>query len=217
MARNQRPELKNKHHQIIGTSGSGKSSWLKQHPEIKSALLTVLWDPDEDHRSIHCRSRAEFVRTLKAALLVGKKARVAYSCQYPTEDEFMWWCDIVWSILDGKRPTVGIVEEVADVTKSGQALGPWGQLLRKGRKYNLQLFVVAQRFQECDKTTKSQCPNKWVGVLENPADRDHASKAIGVPMVDLEKMDNTNPKRLPFYFKERGPAPGVFGEFNATQ
>ena len=216
MAQNQK-NLPNRHHQIIGTSGCGKSSWLRQNDDIKKADIVIVWDPDEDHGGVLCKTRSQFDKALMAGLKVKKNVRIRYSVDQPTEEEFQWFCSRIWLVIDGRIKTAAVIEEIADVTRVGAAFESWGQLLRKGRKYNLQLFVVSQRFAECDKTTKSQCLHKWVGVMENWSDRVDASRAIGIDANILEKLSAENPKKIEYYYKKAGGHAADKKVFDATK
>lgn len=196
--------LENRHTLILGTSGSGKTRWITKNADVRNANRVLLWDPEGDHRAVHCRTRRQYVAALRAALVSGKRFRLAYEPDNVTTAEFEWWCSVVWSILDGSKPTVCIVEEIADVTGAGKAGQWWGQLGRKGRKYNLQLFVVSQRPQEVDKTTVGQCAYKWCGILANDLDRRAVAGVLSIRPQDFETMRNVPKVRLHYWLKEPG-------------
>jgi hypothetical protein len=218
MARNPNNEHDNRHCLILGTSGSGKTRWLTKNADIKNCRRVVLWDPEADHWAIHCKTRAEFVRTLTAALQSGKQFRVAYEAAHVTPAEFDWWCAVVWAMLDGRFETVAIVEEVADVVKAGSAPTHWGFLTRKGRKYGLRLFVVSQRPQLVDKTTVGQCPFKWAGALETDLDRRAVGAVLSLTAAQLAEAGQKNQpgKGKPrwYWWKEPGAKPAELRSYS---
>ena len=175
------PSLQNKHHLIIGTSGSGKSSWLRQRAEIKNARRVLAWDPDEDHKLTHYHSVAQFIQAVKRA--GGGPIRAGLTVD-PTPDNFERYCAVLFAVASSTRPTVAIVEEISAVTSPGRAPRSWGIVVRQGRKYGIQLYAVTQRPAECDKTVLNNTPYKWVGAVE-PEDRQRVARILGV---DVEKI-----------------------------
>ncbi len=200
------------HTLILGGSGSGKTRWLSKNADIKNAKRVFLWDPEDDHRAIHCSTLREYRAAVVRGIQINKPFRLAFSgaCNGET---FAGWCAIVWAALNGDVTQAVIVEEIADVTTPGKAADLWGQIVRKSRKYNTRCYVVSQRPQECDKTTVSQCPNKWVGVLNTDADRKAVSGILSVSPDALKVMHNTASK-LHYYFKEAGPHDAKLLHFN---
>lgn len=209
MARNPDNKRPNKHTLVLGTSGSGKTRWLTKNADIAQCHRVLLWDPEHDHYALHCQTRAEFVRTVKAALVSGKKFRIAYEPHIVTPEEFDWWCSIVWAVLDGDHDTAVIVEEIADVVKAGSAPINWGFLTRKGRKYGLRLFPVSQRPQQVDKTTVGQCPYKFAGALETDTDRKAVASIMSLTVEQLREAGTRNipGKKLFYWYKEPGAKP----------
>lgn len=202
------------HHLILGGSGSGKTRWLTKLPAIKQSPRCFIWDPETDHRAIHCHNRNDFKRQTLAALQSGKPFRIAYVPARPTADEFDWFCGLVWQTLDGNIKTSLIVEEVADVTNSGKAAGYWGEILRKARKYYCTVYVISQRPQEVDKTTVSMCPFKWCGILNNQLDRKAVAGNFDLNPDDLKNMANEPRKKLFYWYKQDGPKPAELRHFN---
>lgn len=189
--------LPNRHHVVVGASGSGKSSWLRSLPELAKARRFIAWDPDQDHKCHHCTSRAEFARTLKGAVASGKPFRVGL-CIDPTPANFEFFCRCVWAIASADALVHCVVEELADVTTSGKASATWGQMIRRGRKYGLVLYAVTQRPAEIDKTTYSQCVNRWCGRLDNEIDAKRMAQLLNVPPQRVSELE-------PLQFLYRGP------------
>jgi len=199
MPGNANTRLKNRHHLIAATSGGGKSAWLKD--KVKNAKRLIVWDPDEEYKAVRYRTRSEFVRALYAAINSGQGYKLALSVD-AIPGNFDWFCRVVWAVADCRRQIVVVAEEIADVTTTAKALPAWGTLCRRGRKYGLIIYAVTQRPAECDKTIYSQAAYKWVGILENEADRKRLSSLIGASVADLGAL---NP--LEYYLKSPGANP----------
>lgn len=194
-------QSRNKHHLVIGTSGSGKTSWVKSWA-LKGPRV-IAWDPDCDYDLPRVHSAAALARVLIAAK--GGQVKVALSVD-PTPARFEEFCRVVWAYICSSRPCVVIAEEIADVTPPGKAGVYWGMLCRRGRKYGAQLVAVTQRPAECDKTIYSQAATKWVGVLDNEIDRKRLAGLLSLRVDDLTALHP-----LEYYLKETGPAPARKG------
>jgi len=168
MAVNPNTSLPNRHTLYLAKSGGGKSQALMQNPEVpKRGARVVLFDPDEDHKAIRCHSLASFHRALCKAIVSGRPFRLAY-CGDATPAIFEKWAGMVWAILDGRRKTYVLIEELAAVvTSSGKAGDRSGVLLRQGRKYGAIIHATTQRGAEIPKTIYTQCAVKWIGMQDD--------------------------------------------------
>lgn len=188
--------LPNNNHLIIGTSGSGKSTWLKgQIKQIKPARLLV-WDPDEEYQVKRFYKISDLVRFYKTSGNTKYKIGLTVDA---TPANFELFCKVAFAIVSSDKPVMMIIEELADVTTISKAPHWWGQLCRRGRKYGAVLFAVTQRPAECDKTIYSQAPFKWVGYLENNADRKRAADQMGV---SIDMVSGLN--EFDYLYKKRG-------------
>lgn len=199
--------LKNRHHLVIGTSGSGKTSWVRQ--QIGRAARVIAWDPDEDYSLPRVRSLARLAHTLAMAGSKGVKVAVTVN---PTPERFEAFARIVWAYACASRPCIVIAEEIADVTPPGKAGVYWGMVVRRGRKYGVQLFAVTQRPAECDKTIYSQAAYKWVGVLDNEMDRKRLAPLLSV---SVDQIAALHP--LEFYYKQPGPEAAKKGKLTIAK
>lgn len=174
------------HTLLIASTGGRKSTFIKaKRGLIKtvSALAGckrwVIWDPDEDHTGTRCRSVSVFCRQLEKAASCGKPFRLCLTVDV-TPDNFEAFCQAVWVILDGRKLTGIVAEELADVTTPSKAGIYWGQLLRKSRKYGGIIVAASQRPQEIDKTCFSQCVHKWIGYIAVGHDVRRMARETGV-------------------------------------
>jgi len=197
MAINKNEDKHNRHTLVMGQSGSGKTYWLKNHPWVKKrGARLIVWDAYESHDVNYFSSRAEFARHVAAAVKSGKGFKLGLSVN-PTLQNFEWFCRVVWAALDGKKDTIIIIEELADMTGAGKASDNFGTLVRVGRKFGAVLMPVTQRPQEIPKTLFSQVANKWVGFID---DSDHAyvEKGVGIEKGLLKTIE---PKSYKFFYK----------------
>lgn len=184
-AKRQNPRLKNENTVVIGFSGSGKTSWIRQKTASINPARIVAWDPDEDYKLPRARTMAGFKKFLQKAGYGPIRCALTVD---PTPENFEEWARLVFCVAHCKAPMVVIAEEIADVTRIGKASPNWGQLCRKGRKYGVRLFAVSQRPQECDKTVFTQSRFKWCGILGSEDDRKYMSKVIDVPLSELSEL-----------------------------
>lgn len=168
------------HTLYLACTGGGKSQACNYNKAIpKKGARVVLWDPSGDYPGLHCTSKQGFIKALKAGLRKGH-FRVAYSGP-ATPENFEWWCEVVWSILDGRHITYAIAEELSAVCVSVSKAGPNAAiLLNQGRKYGLRFHGVSQKPQEISKTFFDMCPIKWIGQQKGAAMRRRMAAEIGV-------------------------------------
>ncbi len=208
MAINQNPSLNNENTLYLACSGGGKSQALKQNKQIPASKVRVLlWDPDNDHKSTRFECIEEYRKAVISGIKSGKGFRIAYSGSV-TVDAFEQWCRIAWAVLDGRKMTYCIIEELADVSPSSAKATPaFGELLRRGRKYGARLHIVSQRGAEISKTVYTQCPIKFIGQQEGNDIKNMAIHA-GVSPENIKVL-----RPLQFYRKVSGPDGGQLVTF----
>lgn len=196
MAINPNEDKKNRHTLVMGKSGSGKSYWLANHPWIKKRGVRLLvWDSYESHNVNYFRNRAEFARNVLAAVKSGKGFRLGLSVN-PTVENFEWFCEVVWAALDGKKDTLIVIEELADVSSSGKPSNEFGRLIRVGRKYGAVLMPATQRPQDISKTLFTQVSRMWCGLVSS-YDQPYVEKNMGL---DKGVLQTIKPESYEFFY-----------------
>ena len=194
MAVNSNNELKNKHCLYMAQSESGKSVAIDE--ATKKAKRGIFWDPDQDYKcDQRFTSKAEFARYL-VANGGNKNLSAALSLNEITPKSFDFFCQCVWLVLDGKKETHVIMEELSDVSTAAVLPNFAGQIIRKGRKYGAVVHAATQRPQDISKTVFTQCKRKWVG-YQDSYDHEYLAKNIGV---DVEEIAGIKP--LEFIMKD---------------
>lgn len=194
-AANPNPNLLARHTIYIAKTGGGKSQALKQNPDIpRKGARVVGWDHAGDHPGLHFYSRASFAKALRHAIAKGGGFRIFYAGKKSVK-EFEWFCEVVWSILDGNHLTFCIVEELARVSPSAaKASTNAAELLNEGRKYGLVFHGTSQKPQEVAKTYFDQCDIKYIGMQRSKAMLKRMAEQI-----DLEPADIKALKPLQFF------------------
>ena len=185
MASNPNPGLNNRNTLYIARSGGGKSQALKQSPAIPlSGVLVLLYDPNEDHRANRYTTKAGFGRAVLAAIKSGRGCRVAYVGGFG-ESDHEWFCQFVFSVLDGRRLTYVIDEELgAAGERTGKAARHHARLMNQGRKFGLVYHGVVQFPTELPKTVYRNCEVKYVGPLDNDT-ATRIAREVGIPAAKI--------------------------------
>lgn len=171
-----------KHWYICGNSGTGKSSTIKE--KIKKAPRVVVFDPDDEYAEL-----IGFKRVTSAANLLlllkdnqNKSLKVAFVAEGVKAFEFWCSCVFAWGNC------LAVAEEIADVTTASKAPPQWGKLIRRGRKYKIQIMAVTQRPAEADKTILCNAAVIRCHALGREADRIAISREIQADMKLMGKM-----------------------------
>lgn len=136
-----------------GKTRSGKTYQLKRR--IKSARRVLVWSVKEPidryaanwKGAITVRGLAELKATIQR---VGSRPAVIIYTPRSLKD-FAGWAKLAhaWGII---APCVVVAEELADVTTPGKAPDGWGELIRQGAGWGIDIYGVTQRPAESDKT-----------------------------------------------------------------
>lgn len=167
---------------VTGSSGSGKSSFIKQ--EIKTAPRLIVFDPDDEYGDIagikavtSGKQLAELIQQHKTSPL---KVRLVLGGQKAFE--------LCSALAFAWTNCVYVAEEIADVTRVGKAPIMWGQVLRRGRKRAVEIYAVTQRPSEADKTALTQATIVRTGLLGREADRKALAGDMDIPTELIKRL-----------------------------
>lgn len=174
--------LKTQHLYVVGNSGTGKSSIVKE--EIKKARRVICFDPEGEYADM-----TGFVKVFSAEKLLDvilehqhKALKVAFVAE--GQKAFDVFCEMAFAWGD----CVAIAEEIADVTTVSKAPPAWGKVIRRGRKHGIKVIAITQRASEADKTILSNCATLRVFALGRTADRQAIAREIDYSVDELTKM-----------------------------
>lgn len=171
MPKNPNPRHDAMHQLIVGCTGSGKSQLLKSGLVVPHGkdVRCIMYDDVGSLPGLYFHSRLTFLKALKRAEERGGGYRIGYAGQQSNEDH-EWWCEVVWSVLDGNKVTYAVTEELAAVCETaGRASRNAGIFMNQGRKYGLRHVGTTQRPEEISKTYYSASPIKWIGQQDTEA------------------------------------------------
>lgn len=144
---NEDHSLPSKHQIYLGVTGSGKTQACRQLSGIPpKGARVILFDPSHDHPAgtVYFSNRADFARALAQADASGKGFRIGYDGP-KSPDIHEWWCRCVHAVLDGKKLTYTITEELGRVSIGAAGTTPYhGWLINEGRKYGLIYHATTQ-------------------------------------------------------------------------
>lgn len=187
---NPNPRWANEHTLYLGCSGSGKSQALEQNASVpKAGGNVILWDQAGDHAGFHYTSRDAFLRAVIRGVQAGRGFRIAFAGN-ATVENYEWWCEVVWSVLDGRRRTWAVVEELAAVCpSSGRATPNAGILLNQGRKFGLVFHGASPKPQEVAKTYYDNCNIKFIGQQNSATLRRRFAEELDLPVETIRNLE----------------------------
>ena len=169
----------------MGSRGSGKSAWVKQHPTVAGARRLVVWDFMREYSD-----QAQAVTSLPAAIRAMKAPawRIAYQGNPARrEAEFEFICK---AIKQAKR-CVLIAEELAFVTQANRAPPAWRELCLLGRHTThaeATIIGISQRPASIDKDFLACCDVIHCGRLAHNADAKAVAPYLGCDWRELTQL-----------------------------
>lgn len=165
---------------VTGSSGSGKSAWVKK--QIVRARRLIIWDIDDEYsEKITGVTRVTDIKELARALKSSQNGKFAFVGSVADFDLFCR-CVFAWGAC------VCVVEELADVTSPAKAPPGWGQLVRRGRKYGIAIYAVTQRPSESDKTIVGNCTLIHVCKMSKASDRNYMAKEMDISQAEIDQL-----------------------------
>lgn len=174
---------------VTGATGSGKTVWTRQ--QVKACRRLLVWDALGEWSRLGLVLPVDGLGLLRGIIhqqLDGKRApaRVGYTGPGSVK-HFEAFCRLAWVWLR-IAPGALVVEELADVTTPGRAPAAWGEIVRKGRHYQAQVYAITQRPAESDKTILSNAAAVHCGMMAYPRDRAYMAEVLDVPQREVAAL-----------------------------
>jgi hypothetical protein len=167
---------------VTGATRSGKTLWTAQ--EVAPASRLLVWDLLGEWAARYRCRRIGSLRELAAA--IDGRERIAFHRPGMVED-FDAFCRLAF-IFAQLRPGVVVIEETATVTSPGRAPPAWGDLVRMGLRYGVDLYALTQRPAESDKTAFGNASVIHCGRAVTPRDRATVAQYLDVPVSDVAQL-----------------------------
>ncbi len=184
---------------VIGSSGAGKSSWIKQ--AIKQRRKALIFDIEGEYAA---PVRATNIPDLADAIIAsadGGPGVIAYTGE---AEDFPAFCD---AALYAKGFCI-VVEELAELVPPGKAPKSWGRLTRTMRKRGASIIAATIHPAETDKTVLRNATKKIILWMNTQADRDYVCKVCGVEAQQIDRIQPPEPqKQCHFLVCDQGKPP----------
>lgn len=166
---------------VLGSSGSGKSTFIKR-TLTKGNPRLMIWDPMCEYGGDVCESAAALLAGLKA-----KKFRLVFRPSSSPSQRLAQFDFFCRAALAARNLTV-VVEELRFVTTPSRAPLGWAQVCLTGRHHGLTVYGISQRPASIDKDFLGNCTRIRTGRLAYPEDVKAVSKVLGIPTGNVEKL-----------------------------
>lgn len=180
----------------LGTTGSCKTTAIRQLGFIERGDQVVMFDPYSDHagrniKGVKVVGYSTFPDFYKAAWAARKKTaafRIALIGQERSAQNLQRFAQMVWSLGDGNHPKKlhVVIEELARFSDSSSKLvGHAGELWTGGRGFGLVMHTSFQRGQEVPKTVIDESAYFYIGAVGSARNAKYVSDNLDVPVSEI--------------------------------
>ena len=176
---------------VLGVTGCGKSSWVKQHLQRDRRRRVLIWDFKGEYEIGHVTiSTAELVKILVGVKRVNQFVIAFRPSMHASvrQKQFDLFCRAAFEVRD----LTVVVEELKFVTKANWAPAPWAMLTMTGRDRGIHVIGTSTRPAAIDKDFFGNATVIHTGRLVYPDDVRTVAQAMVVdpariqPLADLE-------------------------------
>lgn len=178
---------------IMGSTGCGKSFFLRKMLARPARKRTIIWSPKEAIDQYAGLYPGSVVVTTVSQVLQRMKAAgdgPVHLVFVPTlnrkKDQALFGA--VCKIAMAARNVTFVAEEVHTVTMPSWAPDGWSELIMMGRGYGVEVFALSQRPASIDKDFFSNMSLLHVGRMNFDDDVKTCAKALRVPVVDVQNL-----------------------------
>ncbi|WP_255219022.1 hypothetical protein [Paraburkholderia kururiensis] len=170
---------------VMGASGSGKSSYVKELMKRANPARLMIFDPDDEWGGFGTvtHNLSDVLEGFRAAGATGACRTVFVPSPDPATavKQFDAFCRIAFH---AERVTF-IVDELKLVTTPSRSPVGWGMLTGRGRKRGIVIYGLSQRPASIDKDFLGNCSFVRTGRLNYPEDRVAVAKVLDVPVAEI--------------------------------
>lgn len=172
---------------VMGSTGCGKSMYIKTELLKKSDKRLAVWDYKREYqRQVHqvTDNLGEAVRAI-----AGKTFSVAFRPSFDDAiraKQFDLFCRAVWHAKNAKV----LVEELSMVTTPQRAPAGWKMLTCTGRSEGITIIGASQRPAQVDKDFFDNCTELHCGFLAGKRSRQVMADELGVEETEIMGLES---------------------------
>lgn len=166
---------------VVGSSGSGKSLWVKSRLDALPRPL-IVFDPMREY------SRHGMNCNTLALLIAGAKGGAQSLIYVPKQRDIEKQFDVLCGVALALPGCTLIAEELSFVTKAGYSPPRWREVITTGRHRGMTVIGVTQRPALVDKTILSNATVIRVGRLNSAGDKKTMADALDVSVDVLREL-----------------------------
>jgi len=161
---------------VVGTQGSGKSTWIKNH--LRHSPRVFAFDPLAEFTAIE--NRFESVSRVEQFFQwVNKNERESWAARFVPAGDLEEAIEQVCPLIYKQGNSLFVCEEISLYTKPGSVTPEFGRLVRTGRHKEISFVWASQRPSECAKSITA-LTNLWVLFrVREPLDLEAISRRCG--------------------------------------
>lgn len=171
---------------VVGATRSGKTYWVLQ--QLKRYKRVIVWDIKGDPREFIGYYRAtdqlDFIR--QVANRKTGPLRITYTGQI---SDFDWFCKVAYKWANDQACAI-VVDELSDVTTISKAPIAWGQIIRKVLCTGSDVYAMAQRPAEIDKTTVGNASVVHVHRMSRARDRKYIAEEMDIDAGEIAALSD---------------------------
>ncbi|EON15332.1 helicase HerA domain-containing protein [Pandoraea sp. SD6-2] len=170
---------------VLGSTGSGKSSYVKGILEKKPPKRLIVFDPEGEWGAFGTVTRrvGDVLAAFQAAGATGS-CRVVFEPS-PDPATAVKQFDAVCRIAFAAERLTFVVDELKSVTSPSRSPVGWGMLTGRGRKRGIVIYGLSQRPASIDKDFLGNASAVRSGRLSYPKDQKAVADVLGVPVAEI--------------------------------
>ncbi len=175
---------------VMGSSGSGKSTFVKRLLQANKPKRLMIWDPMVEYTAdvfTVCDTLGQVLEACCPKSQSRKTFRIVFRPS-PSDKTRAKQFDVFCGIALAMGNLTLIVEELRFVTRPSYAPTRWAQVSMQGRHHGLSVVGTSQRPASIDKDFLGNCTRIRTGRLAYPEDVKAVAKAMQCAEADIAAL-----------------------------